>query len=117
MNQPKYIVVDAAEVVFNNISKELCDKLSYDDIIEILETEFEYPQSVGFASEESSVVNIPIEVPAKLDEDAMAYFIINQCAKKGIYLNFDELQEILDAEILYLEQQGLIDEDVSQYLN
>lgn len=41
----------------------------------------------------------------------MEYFIINNCAKKGVILAKDELAEILEAEMLYLERLGLIDEE------
>ena len=118
MEEPEYIIEDAAQVVLSNISEGLQTKFSYKDIIEILETEFEFLQLTGIASTQPSIVNMPIEVPVKLDEEAMEYFIINQCARKSIYLTFEELQEILEAEMIYLEQQGLIDEEgASQYLN
>lgn len=118
MEKPDYIVEDAAEVIINNISKELHLKFSYEDIIEILEIEFQFLQLNGVASDKPSIIDIPIQITTKLDEDAMEYFIINQFAKKNIYITFEELQEILDAEMLYLEQQGLIDDEgASQYLN
>lgn len=118
MKEPEYIVENAAEVVLANLPEELQSKFSYADVIEILEIEFEFLQLTGIASDRDPIVQIPILVPAKLDEEAMEYFIINKCAKKDIYLTFEELQEILNAEMIYLEQQGIIDdEDVSQYLN
>ncbi|MBC5772794.1 hypothetical protein H8S95_01855 [Pontibacter sp. KCTC 32443] len=118
MNEPEYIVEDAAEIVLSNISVELQNKFSYDDIIEILDAEFEFLELSGIASNKPSIVDIPIHIPAKLDEEAMEYFIINLCAKKGIYLTYEELQEILDAEMIYLEQQGLIDDEgASHFLN
>lgn len=111
MKEPVYFVEDAAEIVHDNISPYLQNKFTIEDIIEILEAEFEFLVKVGIAGERSPIINIPIEIPAQLDEDAMEYFIINNCAKRGVILAKEELAEILEAEMIYLEQLGLIDEE------
>ena len=109
-----YIVEEAVETVYENISDDLKEKLDIEDIIVILEVEFEYQQQTGLVSDEESIVDIPREV----DFDAMNYFIINECAKKEIILTYDELEEILDAETIYLESLGLIDEEgVQKHFN
>jgi len=107
-----YIVEDAAETVYENISDELKEKLHIEDIIEILETEFEYQQKIGLTDEKESFAQIPVDV----DSDAMEYYIIQECAKKEIILTFEELGEILDGETKYLGELGLIDEDGIQKL-
>lgn len=48
-NEILYIVEDAAKVVYESISEELKQKLTIDDVIEILDIEFEYQQEVGMA--------------------------------------------------------------------
>ncbi|PRY14335.1 hypothetical protein CLV24_104145 [Pontibacter ummariensis] len=118
MQEPEYILEDAAAVVFQSIPKDLQKKLSYLAIMEILETEFEFLEQCHIAASPDSVVDILIEVPVKLDEEAMEYYIINQCAKKDIYLSYEDIQAILNAELIYLEQQGLLDDEVpGKYLN
>ena len=101
---------DAANVIYDNISEELKEKLDIEDILEILEAEFKYQQQTGLVSDEESIVDIPRDV----DFDAMDYFIINECAKKDIILTYDELKEVMDAETIYLKSLGLIDEDGMQ---
>lgn len=114
MEEPEYIVEDAAEVVLQNIPLDLQEKFTFDDIVKILETEFEFLQESNVTSEHKSIVEIPVE----LDEDAIKYFIINRCAKKNILLTYNELQAILDAEFIYTDQQGLIDhEGLGKYYN
>lgn len=118
MTEPEYIVEDAAALVLENISAKLQEKLSLDDIIEILEIEFEFLEQSGIAGNKSSIVDIAIEIPIQLDEAEMEYFILNRCAQENIYLTIEDLQEILVAEMKYLDQLGLIDHDgPGKYLN
>jgi hypothetical protein len=113
-DEPLYITEDAAEVVYENISEELKEKLDTEDIVEILEVEFEYQQQTGLVSDQEPIVDIPMDV----DFDAMEYFIINECVKKDIILTYDELREILDAETIYLRSLGLIDDEgVQKHFN
>jgi hypothetical protein len=106
-DEPLYVTEDAAEVIYENINEELKEKLDIEDIIEILEVEFEYQQQTGLVSDQESIVDIPMDV----DEDAMEYYIIHECAKKEIILTYDELSDILGAETKYLRSLGLIDDD------
>jgi hypothetical protein len=113
-DEPLYVTEDAAEVVYENISDELKEKLDIDDIIEILEVEFEYQQQTGLVSDQESIVDIPMDV----DEEAMEYYIIHECAKKEIILTYDELNDILGAETNYLRSLGLIDDEgVQKHFN
>lgn len=117
-NEPEYIVEDAADVVFKNISIGLQRKLTLADIIEILEMEFNFLKKAGIVKDQPSVIDVPIAIPVQVDDEAMAYFIINRCAQKHIYLTPEELQEIMDAETVYLRQLGVIDdESLGKYYN
>lgn len=104
---PVYVTEDAARVVYENISDELKEKLDIDDIIKILEVEFEYQQKTGLVSDQESIVDVPMDV----DFEAMEYFIINECVKNDIILTYEELSDIMEAETLYLKSLGLIDEE------
>ena len=58
------------------------------------------------------ICNFPVEI----DSEELNYKIINHAAQKNIYLSFDELNEILGGETLYLDINGQI-EDIDKYLN
>ncbi|MHC2993013.1 hypothetical protein OB13_16040 [Pontibacter sp. HJ8] len=107
MEQPAYIVEDAAKVVYNNISLKLKNKLSHEEIEIILDIEFEFLEHSGVTSNPDSIVQLPIHI----DENAMEYYVINQCVKEGIYLTTNEYHQIMDAETIYLKSLGLIDEE------
>ena len=108
--KPEYILEDAVPIVFENISKELQEKFSPEDIAIILDMEFQYQQESELASDVESI----IELPVKVDDESLEYFVINKCAKLDIIMTYDEFQEILEAEIIYLDSIGLIDEEGDQ---
>jgi hypothetical protein len=101
-----YVTEDAAQVVYENISDELKEKLDIEDIITILEVEFEYQQQTGLVSDQESIVDVPMDV----DFEAMEYFIIHECVKSDIILTHEEFLDILEAENIYLDSLGLIDD-------
>jgi hypothetical protein len=104
---PIYVTEDAAKVVYENISDELKEKLDVDDIIKILEVEFEYQQKTGLVSDQESIV----DVPRGVEFDAMEHFIIHECVKSNIILTHEEFLELLEAETIYLDSLGLIDDE------
>jgi hypothetical protein len=104
---PEYITEDAAKVVYENITPELQEKLSLEDILSILDIEFEYLEQSGVTASPDSIVPLPIEI----DDKEMEYYIINECAKQDIFLTPEELEEILEAEVVYLRSLGLIDDE------
>ena len=112
LDDADYIVEDAAETVYQNISDELKEKFTVEEIVEILEVEFEFQEKIGLISEKESIAQIPADV----DSDAMEYYIIQECAKKEIILTYEELAQILDGEEIYLRSQDLIDDDGIQKL-
>lgn len=113
-DEPVYDIDEAAEVVYENISEELKEKLDFEDIVKILEVEIEYQEKTGIISDQESMVDIPLDV----DFDAMDYYIIHECAKKGIILTYEELEEIMEGETIYLRKLGLVDDDgVQKHFN
>jgi hypothetical protein len=98
-----YVDEDAAKVIRKNIPKKLKKKFSFDDILTIVSLMSEYFEENGFLSEENS---ISVYTGPELDEEDFKYFIINRAAKQDIYMTYNELEIILDAESIYLEQIG-----------
>lgn len=110
-----YDTDEAAEVVWNNIPKNLQEKYSLADICFILETELDYLDSIGIMfneDEEMPICNYPIDI----DQPKMEKHIINTAIKNDIFLNYDELGDILDAELIYYEMNGALG-DIGEYLN
>jgi hypothetical protein len=112
-NEPEYIVEDAAEIVYENVSLDLKQRFSIDDIIKILEMEFEYQKQIGLVTDNRPFFDFPTPV----DTDQMHYFIIHHLAKQNIILTSNDLREVLEAETIYLEKLGLIDEEGWQASN
>jgi len=108
MNDNKiFITEDAASYIHQFISGELAAKLHTEDIMKILEAEFEWQRRNGLILE-----NTPIEIelpPIEIDEETMSQFIINFCADKNIVISKDELADILDGELDYMQSIGSID--------
>lgn len=109
-NDKEYIIEDAARIVNDNISLELKLKLSFEDIIKVLDIEFDYQQQIGLTDETVELCGYPY--PG--NEDDMQEYIINKCAKVGINLTPNEVDEILDAKLIYLKKKRLIDEEGMQ---
>lgn len=104
----EYINEDAAEIILENISMELEDKLDFDDIMKLLELKDEYFKKVGIIEEEGkeSICTYPMD----LDEEAMNLFIITNAVQYDIILTVEEMEEIMEAEFIYLEINGQLDE-------
>ena len=103
METPEYIFEEAAAVAHKNITSNLQQKFSLNDILEILLIEDEFFDSLDF--DETNDIDHPVEI----DDHAMISFIINGCKEKNIILTPEELEEILDGEYVYLEQKGLVE--------
>lgn len=111
----EYDIDEAAEIVWNNIPQNLKKKYELEDIQKILEIEFDYLDSIGVIlkdGEEPPIHDYPVET----DWDEMKYYIITNAVKKNIILNYDELDEILDAESIYYDMNGALG-DAGEYLN
>lgn len=110
-----YLVEDAAKIVFENISEQLKQKLTIDEIITILDIEFEYQMEIGMAGDGNPINSIEIEIPFNLDEDEMKDYMIKNCFLYGIVLTYDELNKVLDGEDKYLKIVGLKESETFDY--
>ncbi|MGI8581852.1 MAG: hypothetical protein ACR2KX_06645 [Chitinophagaceae bacterium] len=105
----------AVKVVRNNIPKALRKKYSKKEIYFILEAEFDYMNSIGMVLNEKD--DFPIcDYPVVIDETKMKNYIGDKAIKKGILTNNDELYLILEAELIYFEMNGAL-QDEREYLN
>ncbi|MGI8581853.1 MAG: hypothetical protein ACR2KX_06650 [Chitinophagaceae bacterium] len=114
-NEFVYDTDEAAEVVWNNIPKHLQVKYSLEEIWFILETELDYLDSIGLIpgdNEEYPICDYPIDI----DQLKMEKHIVDTAIKNDIFLNYDELGDILDAELIYYEMNGALG-DIGEYLN
>ena len=101
----------AAEYIYDNISSYLQEKFDIEDIEEILRLETFYLHYIGFLPcETDSVFDIPFEV----EEERMSYFVINNAVKKNIILMKDELEEIFELELWYMDEFGFIEPDITK---
>lgn len=106
METPEYIFEEAAKVAYENITPQLREKFSMNDILEILLVEDEFFDSIEIDGDENAA-----EDAIEIDDHEMITYILTHCATKKIILTPLELEEILDGEYLYLEQKGLIDSE------
>jgi hypothetical protein len=110
-----YDLDKAAEVVWENIPQELREKYAYGEIYFILETEFDYLDSIGIMVDENE--DMPVcEYPRDIDQPKMEKHIIDTAIKNDILLTHDELGDILDAEMIYYDMNGALG-DGGEYLN
>jgi hypothetical protein len=110
-----YSIDEAMKIVWANISIELRSKFSFEEIKIVLEIQEEVLEEMDVIQNENEKMSIS-DFPIEIDSDELNYKIINYAAKRNIYLSFDELNEILDGETLYLDINGQI-EDMESYLN
>jgi hypothetical protein len=110
-----YDLDEAAEVVWENIPQTLRDKYAFGEIYFILETEFDYLDSIGIMFDEDDEKPV-CEYPRDIDQQKMEKHILDTAIKNGILLSYDELGDILDAELIYYEMNGALG-DAGEYLN
>ena len=105
METPEFDFNDAAQVTFDNISPALQEKFSTEDIMEILLVQDDYFETLDLGDEDDETLDDEIVV----DHDEMKEFMLKACADIDISITSEELEEILNGEFIYLEQQGLVD--------
>jgi hypothetical protein len=110
-----YDLDEAVEVVMENIPQSLREKYSFEEIYLILETEFDYLDSIGIFVDESEEMPV-CEYPRDIDQQKMEKHIVDTAIKNDILLTYDELGDILDAELVYYEMNGALG-DAGEYLN
>ena len=106
-----YCFDDAVEVIFKNISNNIRFKYTWEDISLILEIKDEYYDLCTQTSDDS-ICEFPIEI----DEEELRKFIMLHLAQNDIQIPESDLIEILDAELVYFEQNGAL-RDAGEYLN
>jgi hypothetical protein len=106
MQDPEYIMEDAVNVVYDNISDELKSKLSKNEIEAILDIGTDYLVNLGAAYEEEKNTQKEMDV----DMDKMYEYVIENAAKHQITINDDEANEIFEAEEIYLREIGVIED-------
>jgi hypothetical protein len=110
-----FTLEDALCVVWDNISKDLKTKYTYDQIKIILELEQIQFDELGINLSEGELEPI-CEYPINVDWDELKYQIAFCAVIYDIYITMDELDEILDAETIYYQINGRIS-DLDELLN
>lgn len=90
---PTYDSDHAKDVTFQNLPKNIKDKISKDDVMLILDLEFEYQQSKSL-----TVIN----------EGDMRAFIISKAREKDKNFSGETVEEVIKAEGVYLKQIGVL---------
>jgi hypothetical protein len=101
---PVYDMDQAVVSVFANLPKATQQVLDHSDIELILELESRYINEAAEA--EASRSGRPLEI----DTDAMAVEIQSKTRSRGKELDVAHIKGVLDAELVYMRQAGLIDE-------
>jgi hypothetical protein len=114
-NQFVYDLEDATNVVMQNLSQHLLLKYFHEDISFILKQQMEYLSSIGLMYDEDQEMPI-CEYPVTLDQEALENYIMTNAIRNDIYLSYDELDDILDAELVYYKMNGAIG-DIGEILN
>jgi hypothetical protein len=94
-----------------NISNNIRFKYTWEDISLILEIKDEY-FDLCCQSPDDSICEFPIEI----NEEELRQFIMLHTAQNDIQIPESDLIEILDAELVYFEQNGAL-RDAGEYLN
>ncbi len=111
----EYDLNEASEVVWNNIPAYMREKYGIEDILKVLDIEFDYLELAGFVLKEGE--ELPFSsYPEEIDCDELQIYILKNAKKADIFLTYDELDEILDAENIYLDMNGMLS-DAGEWLN
>lgn len=107
-----YCFDDAVEVIFKNISNHIRFKYTWEDISLILDIKDEYYDICCQPLNETTICDFPVEI----NEEELRKFILLHAAENELYIPETDLIEILDAELVYFEQNGAL-RDAGEYLN
>ncbi len=107
-----YCFDEAVEVIFKNISNNIRFKYTWEDISLILDIKDEYYDLCCQPFDESTICEFPVEI----DEEELRKFILLHAAENELHIPETDLIEILDAELVYFEQNGAL-RDAGEYLN
>ena len=107
-----YCFDDAVEVIFKNISNPVRFKYNWEDISLILEIKDEYYDLCCQPKNDNIICDFPVEI----NEEELRSYILLHAAHNDLHIPESDLIEILDAELVYFEQNGAIG-DAGEYLN
>lgn len=110
--QPQFLYnfEDAVDVIQKNISQSVSIAFSRDDIFLLLELKDEF---LDLCCSPDPLV---VEVPMEIDQEALIAHMLYHGQLNGLQINREQLIEILDAELVYFEENGLI-RDAGEWLN
>jgi hypothetical protein len=104
---PEYNLREAAEFMHSTISQDLRDKYTVNNIYQVLEIMDDYFDITGLNVYEDTVITEP-ELPVEMvDMDEVSDFIIQRIARYGLNISNREMEEILDAELIYCQNIGI----------
>lgn len=110
-----YDLKEAAIVVWDNVSEYVKDKFTFEDIYMIIEVEMEIFCELGVSIPEGAPEPV-VDYPIDIDWEKLKYEIISRCARNDIYLTNNEIEDILEAELIYYDMNGALG-DPGEYLN
>lgn len=107
-----YCFDDAVEVIFKNLPNHIRFKYTWEDVMMILEVKDEYYDLCSQTNDDETICDFPIEI----NEQEMRDHILHQLRHNDLDMSEGDLIEILDAELIYFEQNGAL-RDAGEYLN
>ncbi|MDP3928854.1 MAG: hypothetical protein Q8R57_07510 [Bacteroidota bacterium] len=94
----------ASLFILNRLSKPIAERLDLEDVITIVNLEWEFVAAIK-AEELASNSNLnKIEV----NENDLEYYVIYNAVKHNILLSYSELKEIISLEFDYFKKNGLV---------
>jgi hypothetical protein len=107
-----YCFDDAVEVIFRNISNSIRFKYTWEDVMLILELKDEYYDLCSQHITDDTICEFPVEI----DEEDLRKHILFHAPYNDLEITEEDLIEILDAELVYFEQNGAL-RDAGEWLN
>lgn len=106
----EYNTDNAVEFIRQNISDELDEKLSDEDIVILLDLEEEYIEK-EYQKNEKSKPYVSFDLRT-IDQDDVNAYVLKNAVQHNIILTLEEVEEIMYAEIDYEEDAGLLGGEV-----
>lgn len=104
---PVYRLLEAIKIVYTNISEKLKKKYSLQDIRLLLQLEDDFYDTVNLniyngeqSISESSMV---------VENNQLQAYILKYAAESNVLIDTSELEEILDAELIYYKMIGAVE--------
>ncbi len=121
MKKKEYDINDAVAVVGENLSSTTKLLISEEDVRIILDIFYDYKIEHNFIIEDEEYPKYlfykDILEPLTLDAKSVCPWVCNQAAKKGYYYSEVSINEVYEAEIIYLESIGLAEEvDLNKFV-